>query len=646
MKINSIRGQLGLLFLAFALLVTISVALTFWGIEAQKQDAVVINLAGRQRMLAQQMARLSLQMEIAGPNAHFTGLAEAASTFDLTLHALRIGGPAPYLPGQTVEIPGTDSREVAAELEAVQTTWNAFLANLDRIATLPAGSGEYHLALQEVQRLSDVLVESSDTVVRGLEDVSAAKNARLRLTQSIFFASTLLLLYLGAWTTRKNILEPLNGLKSAASRIGSGDLHEPVQASGPAEVRQLAGAFDTMRLQLGESQGEAQAWAETLEKRVARRTHELDALYQVSQEISSRLDVQHVLRSVTEKARELLGGDVATLCLLDGDQTIRLATYRGPEGAVTGKQSAGLGGLTGDILNSSQALVCGGSQGCGIMARPYLTSHIAAPLRVGHQITGALCVGGVQKDVFPPESVLLLTKLANSAAIALENARLYAQAERVAALEERQRIAAGMHDGLGQTLSSLGLAIDRAEEQLEAGKADQAVDGMRRARQTVGQAVQEARQAIASLLDEASPPKPLQASLQTLAQELSRPDGAAIQLVSGRAEPLLLSSQDAEQALMIAREAILNAQQHAGASRIRLELSGRPDEAVLLVADDGQGFDPERPVQDGRQHFGLRVVQARAAHLGGSLEVHSVCGQGTQVTLRWPLGRKDGGEIT
>ncbi len=99
------------------------------------------------------------------------------------------------------------------------------------------------------------------------------------------------------------------------------------------------------------------------------------------------------------------------------------------------------------------------------MAAPYRTSHIAAPLKIEQQVIGALCVGSKSQNEFSEEATNALTKLANVAAVALQNARLYNQAERLATSEERQRIAAEMHDGLAQTLSYTKLIVNQTTMQ-------------------------------------------------------------------------------------------------------------------------------------------------------------------------------------
>jgi nitrate/nitrite-specific signal transduction histidine kinase len=93
--LKSLQGRLTLLFLAFVLLVVVSVGAMLWGSEAQRQDALLINLAGRQRMLAQQMARLAFEAGASEETVN-AALQETAQTFDQTLRALRDGGDAPY----------------------------------------------------------------------------------------------------------------------------------------------------------------------------------------------------------------------------------------------------------------------------------------------------------------------------------------------------------------------------------------------------------------------------------------------------------------------------------------------------------------------------------------------------------------------
>ena len=123
--LESLQGRLSLLFVAFVLLLIISVGATSWGLEIQQQDAIVINLAGRQRMLIQLMARLVAENGSAANDSAGTValLHEAESTFDQTLSALRDGGTTPYI-SNSVMLPGTSKAEIRTALNELDLLWD------------------------------------------------------------------------------------------------------------------------------------------------------------------------------------------------------------------------------------------------------------------------------------------------------------------------------------------------------------------------------------------------------------------------------------------------------------------------------------------------------------------------------------------
>lgn len=634
---------MGLLFLAFFLLVSISVAATFWAIEAQKKDAVIINLAGRQRMLIQQMTNEALRIEKDGDGeqAHRVALHEAADTFDQTLQAFINGGQAPYLPDRTVAVPTAHSPDILTGLYQVQRTWDTFRRHLDLISTADPASPGFMTALQTLERLSPELVQQADDVVRLYETASSQKIARLRWIQVAFSVSALSLLAVGFLVTLTSVVRPLRALGSITERIGRGDLSTPVSVPAPREIARLAHSFDAMQALLKASQEELIAWTEELEARVDQRTRELAALHEVSREISSHLDIKHVLRSVTDKARELLGGDVGALCLLEEPgQLLTLGALSGPQEALAGTHAPVQCLPVARVLAGGRAVPCGVDDcagSCGILAVPFRGSHLAAPLRIGNQVIGALCVGSSKAGLFSKEAADLLTKLADSAAIALENARLYEQAERVAMLEERQRIAAEMHDGLAQTLNYLKLKAEQTAKSLEAGHGEEAMGELRYMQSAIAQASQEARWSIANLQEGPQLPQTLQDRLAEAAGEFARNGGPPIDLVIKHQAPLLLPPGETEQVLGVVGEALQNAHRHAEAERITACLEWQDGQVTIAVEDDGQGFDPKALAMNGGGHFGLSIMRARAARIGGRLSIHSVVGQGTRVSLTWPV---------
>jgi len=635
--IQRLQTRLTLLFVAFAVLVVVSISATYWGLHTQRQDALVINLAGRQRMLVQQMTRLAFQLQN-GDESTRSVLQETEGIFSQTLFALRDGGTAPYLAGSVVSLPPTRDPQLRAGLDDVEAAWVQFRAALEDIAS-PSVEADTRQSMQaslEVQ--SDNLVQKADLVVRLYEAASTAKVNRLRAIQVGFLACALALLAVGAWITRRSLLQPLQALGSAAKRLGENDLDTPVRVQGPEEIRGLSQAFDEMRSRLRSARDELVQWNTTLEQRVIQRTQELEALNDVSREISSRLDIQQVLSSVTEKARSLLGGEVASLCLLDESQHwLKLQTLSGPGEAVVSEVISAENSSSEAILSSDQALQCGIGAcqgGCGILSEKYRASHLAASLRVGERVIGALCVGSPTRQRFAAESVDILTKLANTAAIALENARLYAQAERVATLEERHRIAAEMHDGLGQTLSYLGLMTDQVVDFLAEGQDDAALKRLQHTRETIEKATGEVRLAINNLVDESNINLDLRKRLCEEVDLFNSQHSLQAVWQFDVQGPLTCYPDVAEQVLNVVREALKNADRHARAHKAVVRVGREDDLYSVMVEDDGQGFDASQPGPSG--HFGLRFMRARAERIGGQLEIISRFGHGASIKLTWP----------
>ncbi|MEW6406747.1 MAG: GAF domain-containing protein, partial [Chloroflexota bacterium] len=582
------------------MVVSVSVGATYWGISTQRKDALVINLAGRQRMLIQLMTRLAGNAQHRGGGDHTSELISAAEIFAQTLSALQYGGQAPYIEESNVILPPADSAEVRSALEEVENNWQTFYAAVILISELPPGDARLEAARQTIADLFPILVEQADSVVRLYETESTQKVVRLRNLQIGFFISALVLLWIGFEIIQKAVLHPLSQVGDRARRIGAGDLQTSSVAAYPREISLLDQTFDQMQAQLRESRGELIRWGKTLEARVDQRTRTLDALHEISRNISSRLEVEFVLGSVTEKARELLGAEIATLCLLnEQEKRLEIRAHSGPEQAVIAAQATTQRGLASKVLAHKQVRSCRDGDceaACQILAGKYRASHLVAPLWAGEdQVIGALCVGSTQTDAFGDEAVALLAKLAGSAAIALENARLYSQAERTATLEERQRIAADMHDRLGQTIGKIGLNIDQAEKFFEGNQLPSARQQLKSARESVDQASQDVRYAIAHLMDNTPIHQSLQSQIEALVGDLRARwgDENSLKWHNRIEKPVLLPRKEREQVLRVASEALSNACNHASATSTDIYLQQRNSDYLLIVADDGDGFDPQ-----------------------------------------------------
>lgn len=625
----TLRHRLGLLLLAFLLLVTVSVAATGWVLNNQREGALVINMAGRQRMLIQQITSQALQIEMGSAQpATREALSDSQSIFDQTLMALINGGETVYRPGETVHLRGARSDAIQARLAALRAAWQEFQASLQTLQTGAPRTPQFTNALQTVQAMAPKLVEQADDIVRLYEIEAQQQTTRLQWVQAAFFASAITLLVSGVLLLRRSILAPLNVLTQATETIGRGDLSTEIPRVGPQELVALGASLNEMRSELRTLRDE-------LEARVAQRTRELAALAEVIREISSRLDLEHVLKSVTTKARELLGSEVAFLCLLDdSQQLLALRAFSGPKDAVCQQCTLVRNPTAAQILQHPHAISCN-IGGCATVADHYRQSHLAASLRIGERVIGALCVGSARPATYSQDQERVLTELANSTAIALENARLYEQAELAATLEERQRIAAEMHDGLAQTLSYIQLRIDNLDQLIAACQLAEIAPEIGAIRDAVGRASVEARQSIASLRASPEQDHTLQTQLADLIQSFpALSDSAEISAVGLEEAQIVLPGDHSAHLLRVVQEALHNARRHADAAQVTLSYEQQGDAHRVVVQDDGRGFDVDGASVEG--HFGLNIMRARAARIGAQLDIESAPGCGTRITVSWP----------
>jgi len=626
---------------AFLMLVLGSAAVTTVSLRALETDAVVINLAGRQRMLIQEMGRYALETEKyaeAGTDSvNVVALREAANTFDQTLAALLDGGSAPYLDGQFVILPAAADPGVRAKLESVRSDWTFFKRNVDALLSISPASPLTSSVVAQIETGSLTLLANVDRSVRLFEAASERRVAYLRLILATFFGGAVLLLATGYWITWRNIVQPVRALETAARRMADDDLTTPIVPSGEDEIGKLTHSLDVTRSKLAESRHKLERWAAKLETRVAARTRELATLLDVSAEINAQRKLDEVLNTVVQKAGELLDSEVGVLCLLDDEsQELRAAAFFGPNGVVKERAQLVTEGIARDVVLEGQTTDCVNGCGCQILQPGFQPCQMAAPLRASDKIVGALCVADRSRRTFGAAEKQVLTLLANTAGIALENARLHELSEKLAILGERERISTEMHDGLAQTLGFLNLRADQLEAQLEAGEtiaALRSVDGFREA---VESAYAHVRGALSGLRAPRRTTAEFETRLAKAAVEFEQVAGLPVEFVARDRRALQVSPEAQVQVVQIVKEALTNVRRHARATQATLAVETHNAEAVFSIVDNGLGFDPAALV-DSPNHWGLEIMRTRAERSGGYAVIQSTPGAGARVSVYYPL---------
>jgi signal transduction histidine kinase len=377
-----------------------------------------------------------------------------------------------------------------------------------------------------------------------------------------------------------------------------------------------------------------------------RWAEELALLHEVSVFLTSQLDPEAIYDQINEQTAKLLGCQVTAIFLWDGEEqaAVGVSGYGFEEGGVEGlRMQIGDNELLDTLMLQRRFVIVEDAREEPGLEGTWLRqigvrALLGLPLWGKATPMGFLFVMDLREPRrWQPDELELVESFINLAAIALENAHLHSQAERAAALEERQRIAADMHDGLAQVLSYMGLRADRASELIEAGCDEGAMKELGSLREAVGQASHDVRRSIASLHEAPKPRQSLQDWLSVIITETTLSGDPPIRLVSRLEDPLFLASDDTEQITRVVQEALTNAVRHAQADQIVVRLERSGGEVRITVEDDGQGFDPASPPADGSDHFGLSIMRARAARIGGKVTVESAPGQGARVVLVCPL---------
>ena len=278
-------------------------------------------------------------------------------------------------------------------------------------------------------------------------------------------------------------------------------------------------------------------------------------------------------------------------------------------------------------------------------------AELAVPIVLGERVLGVV---NVERDEpFCDEDAAIVGVNADQLAVAIDNARLYASAQQVAGLEERQRLARELHDAVTQHLSSLtliaqtlGPAYDRSREEGESRArrlvelSKVALDEMRlllselrpRGRSSNGQGDAPAGSARARLRHYG-----LAEALALLANEVSC-DALPVDAELDRHVSRPIAEEEA--LYRIAQEALSNVVKHAGATAARLSLTTDGRATVLTVTDDGIGFTTsveqtgEHAVQMGG--LGMLTMRERATAIGGTIRIDAAPGLGTTVEVIVP----------
>jgi signal transduction histidine kinase len=375
---------------------------------------------------------------------------------------------------------------------------------------------------------------------------------------------------------------------------------------------------------------------------------EFAALVEATRAIAEVLEVETVLQLIVESVRDLVGAEYAALGIVDSSGRIERFITVGVSPDVRARIGAPPRGhgLLGLIIRERRSYripdIGKHADSFGFPPNhPPMGSFLGVPVVTQGRSVGNLYLTN-KRDApeFSESDQLLVEMFALRAGIAIENARLHEQVSRLAVVEERERIARDLHDGVIQAIYGVALSLEdvplmMADEPVEASeRVDRAIDSL-------NLTIREIRNFILGLRSELLHGADLLAGLATLANEFGATGASEIELDLAIDPELAAGIPIAHrvQLLQMTREALSNAARHARAQRTRIVMRVDDDTIVLRVEDDGVGFDTSAALSAG--HLGLANMHDRATAFGGTVTIESTLGEGTTLSIRVPISQSE-----
>jgi signal transduction histidine kinase len=368
------------------------------------------------------------------------------------------------------------------------------------------------------------------------------------------------------------------------------------------------------------------------------------ALLEAGLTLASELDLDQVLRRIIELAMEITGARYGALGVLGPDRRIETFMTVGIDDATRariGDLPTGHG-ILGLLIDEARPIrlpdIQRDPRAYGFPPNhPPMHSFLGAPVRALGRVFGNIYLTEKRgADEFDDADEEALVVLAAQAGVAIENARLYGEMQRaqrelrrLEVLDDRERIAKELHDGVIQSLFAVGMglqgtaAISRDPDLSR--RIETAVD-------EIDRAIRDLRNYIFGLRPGILADRELDKALRELASEFEERTSivTVVDIDEDAASELASLAADV---IQLVREALSNVGRHAAASTCRVSLRRVTDGAELEIDDDGRGFDPNSPAGG----MGLSNLRDRVEGMSGRLTIESVPDEGTTLGIWFPL---------
>ena len=416
--------------LAFSFLLSLFIAaigLSFLIRERQKYDATLINIVGRQRMLAQKMTLEAVLVQTFPQAGYRQALRNTTyESFEKTLIALTEGGQIALPTGETFIAQPSSDVDIQEQLQGIHNIWGEIEQSIHIVIKEDSQSDDINSNVEKIISLTPRLILELDKAV-GLYEIASNRNiARLQTLQVIFLAAAILILAAIIMITNRRVLRPIQSLGETATRIGKGDFKTSVTVSGLDEINLLAKNMDNMREKL----------------RTAMQTQ--TALVALSQCHLKATEQEKAIACAVRTAAQVLEADYSAVALLDPDDRLilRAAWGQATKRVIGTELEQGDKSQTGyTILREEPVLVQDYSQLTEFSVPPLvsqykISSGLSVPMLSRGKVIGAMLAHSKTPCHFNQEAIPILSLIANQTAITVDKIRLQDETRQLAFTDE------------------------------------------------------------------------------------------------------------------------------------------------------------------------------------------------------------------
>ncbi len=369
---------------------------------------------------------------------------------------------------------------------------------------------------------------------------------------------------------------------------------------------------------------------------------DLTLIYDLAQGIASSWDVKEIMSLTLKKVLYYLEVETGEIYLRDrGEKDLRLALLRGDDfDSFYTKTVFRFGdGVIGKAAALNKALVVTNLETDQRILRPAIIkagfrSQAVIPLQATREVVGVMALSSKSGRTFSIRELDLLTAIGMWAGTAIKNALLQQQTKHIAVLEERERIGMDLHDGVIQSLYSLGLTLDYVKAILEEDSGE-SLEKLNDATDGINSTIVDIRTYISDLR-----PRQMQENLSfkenldVLLQEFQNNSQIVATMQDEIEDKLDLNYQNTLTLFRITQESLSNTARHAKAQNADLRLWDEDGHIYLEIVDNGQGFNVDKTKAN--LGHGLANMQRRTRKAGGGIQIDSSPGNGTKVTAWVP----------